>query len=497
MPRRTVPVAVVAALLVLVAACSPAPGAATPTVGTTATTGAAIPLRVLVTRLGGGGPVAGASVCAARASSAAPSCVTAGADGAATLFGSAGTYFVRISGPAEQRWQEATRVADLASGPAALWVELQPLRRISGTIRDDGGRLIAEAQACAHPAVDEATVCARSGANGAYAIDVKVGIYRLEASGPPGGRLVSQWARGRAFLQEADVLDARNADVPDVDLDLIRGQVLSGVVTFGGTVVEDAQVCLKTLAAPLPLECERTDKQGRYAALREPGQYYVWTVPPANLRSVPQWYPGALTGIGASAVDLGADRRIDVALTGGTTISGTVRATDGELVVNALVCFDTPFPTGRICRETGGDGRYRITTRPETYVINVIPPDHSDLMGEYWDHKRTWSEGDTYDVGTRDSTLDLVVRRGVIVKGVVRNGRGIGVAGGFVGLWDDAGIAAATQTDADGRFEAVVLPGRYRMQTDPPFVGNLVGKTGQVDVPSLAEIVVVLDDVAP
>jgi hypothetical protein len=43
----------------------------------------------------------------------------------------------------------------------------------------------------------------------------------------------------------------------------------------------------------------------------------------------------------------------------------------------------------------------------------------------------------------------------------------------------------------------VVRPGHYRLQTDPPFVGNLVGKTGQVDVPSLADIVVVLDDVAP
>ena len=497
MPRRRTPLAALSALLVLVSACSAPLQTAAPTVGVSPTSGAATPLRVLVTRVEGGGPVAGASVCAARASSAAPSCATAGTDGEATLFGSAGTYFVRISGPPEQRWQEATRVADLASGPAALWVELQPLHRISGTIRDDSGRVVGDAQACAHPAIGEATVCARSGANGAYAIDVKAGIYRLEAGGPPGGRLVSQWARGRAFLEEADVLDARTADVPDVDLDLIRGQVLSGVVTFGGAVVEAAQVCLRTLAAPLPLECERTDKQGRFAALREPGQYYVWTVPPADLRAVPQWYDGALTGVGASVMDLSTDRHLDVALTVGTTISGTVRASDGELVVNALVCFDTPFPTGRICRETGGDGRYRITTRPETYVVNVIPPDHSDLIAEYWDRKRTWPEADTYGVGSRDATLDVVVRRGVIVKGVVRNGRGIGVAGGLVGLWDDAGIAAAVQTDADGRWEAVVMPGHYRMQTDPPFVGNLVGQTGQVDVPSLAEIAVVLNDVTP
>jgi hypothetical protein len=273
--------------------------------------------------------------------------------------------------------------------------------------------------------------------------------------------------------------------------------VLRGVVRFAGVAVEDAQVCLKTLAAPLPLECERTDKQGRYAALREPGDYYVWTVPPANLRAVPQWYDRALTGVGAVPVQLTADRTIDVALQGGTTIRGTVRATDGELITNALVCFDTPFPTGRICRETGGDGRYSITTRPETYVINVIPPDHSDLISEYWERARTWPEADTYSVGSSDATLDLTVRRGTRVTGVVKDGRGVGVAAGYVELWDDQGIAAATQTDSAGRFEMVVLSGRYRMEAFPPFVANLVGKIGDLSVPTQSEVTIVLDDLAP
>jgi hypothetical protein len=469
----------------------------TPTIAVAPTGGAQVPLRVLVTRVDGGPPIGGARVCASRASSAAPTCVTTGNDGATTLFGSAGTYFVRISGPVEQLWQETNRVVDLSGAPAAVWVELQPLHRISGTIRDEGGAKVAAAQACAHPAIDEATVCSRSGADGTYAVDVKAGIYRLEVSGPPGARLVSQWARGRVFLEEADVLDARIADVPDVDVDLIRGVVLRGVVTFGGSVLEDAQVCLRTLAAPLPLECERTDKQGRYAALREPGQYYVWTVPPGNVRAIPQWFSGADTGVGATAVEMRADRSIDVALRGGTTIRGTVRATDGEVITNALVCFDTPFPTGRICRETGGDGRYTITTRPETYVVNVIPPAHSDLIAEYWQRARTWPEADEYRVGANDATLDLTVRRGTRVNGVLKTGRGIGVAGGFVELWDDTGIAAATQTDAAGRFEMVVAPGHYRLEAFPPLVGNLVGKVSTLDVPAQAEVTIVLDDVAP
>ena len=489
---------VVALLCALVVACDAfSPAAPSPTVGTAPTTGAATPLRVLVTRTEGGPPVAGARVCASRASSATPACATAGTDGTVTLFGSKGTYFVRISGPAEQRWQEATRVADLASGPAGLWVELQQLHRISGTVRDVSGAKVADAQACAHPAIDAATVCARSGADGTYGIDVKAGIYRLEVDGPAGARLVSQWARGRAFLEEADVLDARATDVPDVDVTLIRGNVLRGVVTFEGAVVEDAQVCLRTLAAPIPLQCERTDKQGRYAALREPGQYYIWTVPPGNVRAVTQWYDRALVGVNSTALDLSRDRTVDIALQGGTTIRGVVRAEDGEPVVNALVCFDTPFPTGRICRETGGDGRYTITTRPETYVVNIIPPEHSDLIGEYWNRARTWPEADEYRVGTSDATLDLTLRRGTLVEGKVEDKRGIGVAAGFVGFWQGAEWVAATQTDSAGHFELVVLPGHYRVVTDPPFVANLVGRESEIDVPALTEVTIVLDDVAP
>ena len=483
-------------LAALIAACSagsPDAGAA-PNVASAAPGTAA--LRVLVTKSDAGGPVSGAHVCVSRATST-PICADSDRDGTTTLSAPRGTDFVRVNGPSEQRWQEATRVIDLSSGSGALWVELEVLRRISGAVRDENGKAVTDVTACAHPAKDEATVCARSGGDGKYGIDVKSGIYRLEVSGPPGGRLVPQWARGRAFLEEADVLDARTTDVPDVDVDLLHGVVLRGVVRFEAKIVEDAQVCLRTLAAPLPLECERTDKQGRYAALREPGQYYVWVVPPGNIRAIPQWFDRAATGVGSSPVTLNSDRTIDVDLFGGTTIRGRVATTDGEFVANALVCFDTPFPTGRICRETGGDGRYTITTRPETYVINVIPPEHSDLIAEYWQRARTWPEADEYRVGASDATLDLVMRRGTRVTGTVKNKREIGVAGGYVNFWDDRGIAAATQTDAAGRFELVVLPGHYRVEAFPPFVGNLVGQVFESDVPSPSEMNIVLDDVAP
>src|SRR5262249_44523507 len=115
----------VAAALLVACSTPPAPLAVPPP-----TAPPRVNLRVLVTQAVSGTPLSGAHVCAARATGA-EACADTGKDGAAALDGTPGTYFVRVRGPAEQRWQEAQRVADLATGDAALWIEIAPLRRIS------------------------------------------------------------------------------------------------------------------------------------------------------------------------------------------------------------------------------------------------------------------------------------------------------------------------------------------------------------------------------
>ena len=472
-------------------ACTPTTAPQTPPPAQSSAADSA--LRVLVTSAVGGQPVGGAHVCAATARGA-DLCGDASANGTATLRMPPGTYFVRVSGPPERRWQEADRVADLRSGDAALWVEIAPLHRISGHVRDEAGANVSGAEACAHPASDEQPVCARSAADGSYAIDVKAGAYRVEVSGPPGGRLVGQWARDRVFLEEADVFDARTKDVPGVDVTLVRGVVLRGTVTFEGKVVEDAQVCIRTLAAPLPWDCERTDKNGRYAALREPGTYYVWTVPPANIRAVPQWYDGALTGVDSSELRLTNDRTVDVDLTGGPQVSGFVRTPSGDAVSGALVCIDTAFTTGRICRESDGNGHYTITTRPETYIISVYPPSGSGLLAGYWNGKRTWKDADEVVVA-RDVALDLTVPEGIPVTGTVKDSRGIPVAGATINFLDGQLYAAAsTDTDAAGHFEVAVLPGQFTIEVFPTFVGSYIEQIRTVDVSGAQDVQITLDD---
>jgi hypothetical protein len=380
----------------------------------------------------------------------------------------------------------------------AIWIGLPARIRISGVVRTDQGAAVPRAQACAHPITRVNVVCARTGADGKYAIETRADLYRVDIEGPPGSKLVPQWARGTVFEDDADILDARSADVPDVDVALSPGVVLRGTVRVGTATIEDAQVCTKTLAAPVGWQCERTDKRGAYSALRVPGDYWVWALPPDRIRAIGLWYDRVLEGFNATPFDLSSDASLDMTLPVGPQIQGRVRNEAGEPVSDVFVCVDTPFTTGRICRPSGFDGAYAVTTRPSTYIVSVIPPAGSGYIAEYWDHKHNWVEADAVRLGTGDIQLDLVIRRGVIVKGTIKDKRGLPAVGATINFGDPREVEAAGATDGTGAFEVALPPGTYHVDVFPPrFPGNLVGREMEIDASGAVEIDIVLDDITP
>jgi len=363
--------------------------------------------------------------------------------------------------------------AEVVDADATTAVRVDPHSTISGTVRSDAGALVTGADVCAHPPnTIEPPTCARSGQQGGYTIDVRSDVYKLDVTGPPGGKLIPQWARGRLSSEEADVVDVRTTDVQGFDVALVKGVLLSGVVRGPSGPIEDAQICTRSLAAPLPWDCERSNKNGAYLALREAGEYYMWTVPPDNVRLVAQWYDHVLEGVDTTAITLERDRSIDVALDPGPQIRGRVRTTDGEPIAAALVCVDTPFPTGRICRPTGSDGSYAVTTRPQSYVVQVVPPKSLDLISEFWSRKRAWNDADWVTLGNADRVLDLTVRKGMRVTGVVRDTRGVPLEAATINLLDDTGPLTGADTDVSGTYSMVVPPGSYQIEVFAPFRGE-------------------------
>jgi len=453
--------------------------------------------QLRIQAVGADGPIAAGAVCAIRVSGDSR-CAITGPDGSAALSLEPGTYLVRMAAPDGQRETGEHVAADLARD-ASVVLRFERVRAITGILHDVADAPVAGAPVCAHPLVAAAPICGRSGADGSYRLVVPPGQWKILAESPPGARLLAQWARGRLSSGEAEVIDVRVADATAVDLVLVGGVALSGEVTAtDGRPIKAAQLCTKTLAAPLPWECERTDDRGRYVAVRERGRYYVWTIPPDEEPLLPQWFAGALTGVGATAIDLTTDDTLDVSLRPGPSIRGRVVDGAGVPVAGALVCVDTPFPSGRICRPAGLDGTYRVTTRPETYLIQVVPPASSDAVGGFWGGGRSWLDARTVTVGGRDVTVDIVLPVGVRLTGVVRSAGGTPLEGAGVNLSDERGIAAATSTDDLGRYAVALLPGRYTIEVFAPLPSSLQSTVGRsVEVSSATTLDFALADGTP
>ena len=484
-------------LAAVVAGCMSTP-APLPSPTAAAAPAPAGPRAVTVRVVGPGGNVGDAMVCATRTGGE-ERCATSGADGRAAVEIVPGTYSVRATPARGKRLAEGVAIVDLSQDVSAV-VTVEGLATISGIVRDEGAKGQPDAKVCAHAATSTDVKCARTRADGTYTVEVRPGAHKVEVTGPAGSRLIPQWARGRIGSFEADIVDTRTADAAGLDLVLVRGVVLSGVVTAagGGTSVKEAQVCTYPLSAPLGWDCELTDKSGRYALLREPGRYWVWTIPPGERgsRLMYQRYDRVLEGVDATPFDLFKDAKLDVALTEGAVLRGRVTTPDGKPVVLASVCLDTPFPTGRICRQTGDDGIYEIGTRPQTYVVSVSPPDGGDLIGGFWpDSQPDWTRAGEVRVGSGGAVLDIAVPRGVRFTGTVRDARGVPVEGATVNVNDASGPVFFGSTDLQGRYSIAVKPGTYTVDVFAPRWPSLVSVLGQrIDLTSEAAYDVALPD---
>jgi hypothetical protein len=465
-PRLRPSFALVAAVVIACQASAPQ--------ATVAPTGAG-PIRTLavVVSAPAGAPVVGADVCAFTVAGAQERCGETSASGTARLSLRPGAYSVLVTPRAPTRLAVGRTWADVLDADATSVVHLDPHSTINGTVRDERGAAVSDAEVCAHPPrVLAPPTCSRSAGEGKFSIDVRSDVYKLDVTGPPGGKLIPQWATGRLTSGEADLVDVRSADADGIAVTMVKGVLLTGVVRGPSGPVKDAQVCTRTLAAPLPWDCVRSKEDGSYLALMEAGRYYMWTVPPDNVRLLAQWYDRVLEGVDTTDIAMERDRQIDVTLEPGPQLRGTVTTADGVPVPGALVCVDTRFPTGRICRPAGNDGSYTVTTRPATYTVQVLAPFWTDLISEFWLRKRTWVEANDISLGSADRTLDLTLRPGLRVTGVIRDTRGVPLEGATINLNDDEGPLIGAATDISGSYSMIVPPGTYQVEVFAPLRGE-------------------------
>jgi hypothetical protein len=358
--------------------------------------------------------------------------------------------------------------------------------RLSGVVRGNGVA-VEGALACDHPAFRGAVTCTRTQSDGGFQLRVISGLHKLEIVPPASSSLVAAWYPAADRVRLADYLDLRSGDRGDLVVNLAAGRRVSGrTVDLSGAPVADAQACYSPTQTDIDWTCVRTDADGMYTAVVAGGDYLVFFVPPGGSRLITRWWRFAPDEISADVLHVGSDLEgIDATFPAGNLVLGKVLTASGKAVENALVCIDTRFPSGRICRPTNKQGEYTVAVRRGSFQIQFIASTSENVVNG-------WYGGGSDPLSARqifvngDLRIDGALRSGKLLWGSVLGADGLPVQGAYVNAYDlDGNFVAGGPTGIGGDYGIVLPIGRYRVQAFPPLGSPYVaswagGGTGRV-----------------
>ena len=348
--------------------------------------------------------------------------------------------------------------------------------RIAGVVRGEDGGAIGGALACDHPAFGGAVTCARTRGDGSFELRVVAGLHKLEVVPPAGSSLVAQWYPGADRPRLGQYLDLRSGNRGELLVRLATGRRVSGrTVDLSGAPVADAQACYSPTQTDIDWTCARTDADGRYSAVVASGDYLVFFVPPGGSRLITRWWRFAPDEISADVLRVRDDLEdVNVTFPAGNLVVGKVVTPNGKPVEHGLVCIDTHFPSGRICRPTDKQGGYTLAVRRGSFQIQFLPSLDDGVVGG-------WYGGGSDPVSARevfvggDMQLNASMRSGRTLSGTVLGGDDVPVQGAYVNAYDlGGGFVAGASVGLSGSYALVVPPGRYRVKAYPPIGSSYI-----------------------
>jgi hypothetical protein len=348
--------------------------------------------------------------------------------------------------------------------------------RLAGVVRSDDGAAVAGALACDHPAFGGAVTCVRTRSDGAFELRAVAGLHKVELVPPAGSALIGSWYPNADRPRLAEYLDLRSADRGDLDVRLSTGRRVSGRTTdLSGAPVADAQACYSPTQTDIDWTCVRTDAEGRYTAVVASGDYLVFFVPPGGSRLITRWWRYAPDEISADVLRVRSDLEgIDATFPAGNLVLGKVLTSSGKPVEHALVCIDTRFPSGRICRPTNKQGEYTVAVRRGSFRIQFVASSSENVVNGWYGGGSDPLSAQQIAVNG-DLRIDGVLRSGKLLWGSVVGADGLPVQGAYVNAYDLAGnFVAGGGVGMSGDYGIVVPVGRYRVEAFPPLGSTYV-----------------------
>ncbi len=272
-----------------------------------------------------------------------------------------------------------------------------------------------------------------------------------------------------------------------VNVALQEGGAISGTLTDVSTGAPLSGIDLdlfNELGARMDVTT-KTDATGFYAIGPVGSGLYTLRADPTLLQGYAmQYYVNALAESMATLISVtgGATTTgIDLALSAGGTISGTVRESGTTTPLDAidLDCYDSLGNRIDFTTKTGLTGQYTIGPLPSgTYFLRADPTPLQGYAQQYYNGKADINLATPIVVSGGFDTpgIDFYLEGAGTITGTVRDGAGLPVAGMDLDLYDAATGTRFRQgglTDVNGVYQFSQLsPGLYKVRVDPTLLSG-------------------------
>ena len=301
---------------------------------------------------------------------------------------------------------------------------------------------------------------ARTDQTGRFSMPVAPGEYRFVAA-DPARFFATTFYNGASSFDRSSTIALGPTEERALQFTLERG-----VHLYGRVNAPNLTIAAYNLDGTLHGETT-SDASGLFDLLVAPGDYKIAAYDPALVYAT-QFF-GAMDFRSAPTIRaMGSVIGLDITLSRGGRVMGTVRGSNGQPLRGATVVAYSHFGIAIASATTAEDGTYRLLLPPGPYRIASFDSELMYATAYTGDAGSFEATPVSIVVADNTTTVDFTLRAGIRLQGQIVGRNAAPIDGIEVFAVDLLGNRVAGAVSRDGAFTMVLLPGTYRMVASDP-----------------------------